>query len=170
LGDLVVWVDADAVIVDPSADIAATLRNRRPMHVVSHLIDGVLVPNTGVFVMHRCPESLRLLERIWHETAHVHHRWWDDAALIAVVGGDFDVGLTSPRSRRLANRVLGPLHHRWNSIPICPADDPAIIHLAGMAHELRRAAMLELVVGAIAGSAPVVRTPACREDVVGSDR
>ncbi|MGH9134873.1 MAG: hypothetical protein ACRDZZ_13120 [Ilumatobacteraceae bacterium] len=150
--DVVVWIDADAVIVDPRSDIVDTLRDRRPMHVVSHQIDGVAVPNSGVFVMNRCAESIRLLERIWHETAYVHHRWWENAALIAVVGGDGDVGLTTPRSRRLASRVLGALDPRWNSIPACPVDDPAIVHLAGMPHDARRAAMLDLVARSSTGS------------------
>ena len=172
--DLVVWVDADAVIVDHSIDIAATLRERRPMHLVSHMIEGTLVPNAGVFVMHRSRESVRLLERIWHETAYIHHRWWDNAALIAVVGGDGDVGLTSARSRRLSSRVLGSLGHRWNSIPVCPADDPAIVHFAGTPFDVRLAAMRELVAAnAPPGRdvpTPGVRWRGCRGGVGGSGR
>ena len=124
--------------------------------------------------MHRCKESLRLLERIWHETAYIHHRWWDNAALIAVVGGEGDAGLTSPRSRRLSSRVLGSLDQRWNSIPICPANDPAIVHFAGTPLDVRRAAMQELT-EAIAGRGPdgpnpAVRSLVCRVGVAGSGR
>jgi hypothetical protein len=174
LYDLVVWIDADAVVVDPSVDIAAALHRRRAMHLVTHMIDGTRVPNTGVFVMYRCNESVRLLERIWHETAYIHHRWWDNAALIAVVGGDGDVGLTSSRSRRRSSRVLGALGHRWNSIPACPADDPAIVHFAGTPFDVRRAAMQQLVEAMSASwldrPSSTVRWLACRAGAEGSGR
>ena len=134
--DVVVWIDVDAVIVDPSRDIAPT-GPRRPMHLVTHVIGGVPIPNAGVFVMHRSPTAVRLLERIWHDERWIHHRWWENAALIAAVGGDGDVGLTTRRSRWRARRLLGPLHPRWNSIPTCPDPDPAIMHLAGVPHAER---------------------------------
>lgn len=131
--DVVVWIDADAVIVDPTDDIAR-LRWPRPIHLVTHVVDGVPVPNSGVLVAHRSRLTIRLLERIWHDRRWIDHRWWENAALIAAVGGDGDTGLTTRASRIWARVVLGPLDHRWNSIPPCPAAEPAIVHLAGVAH------------------------------------
>ncbi len=142
--DVVVWIDVDAVIVDPTDDIAA-VRWPRPIHLVHHVIDGVVIPNAGVFVMRRCRSSLRLLERIWHDERWIDHRWWENAALIAAVGGDGDVGLTTRRSRLRARGVFGELDHRWNSIPPCPAPQPAIVHLAGVSHSERVAQLRALV-------------------------
>ncbi len=142
--DVVVWVDVDAVIVDQATDIAAG-PSTRPVQLVFHEIDGVVVPNAGVLVLRRGPAAIRLLEQIWHRTEFIDHRWWETAALIEVLGGDGDVGLTTRRSIRQARRRVGLLHPRWNSIPPCSDPDPAIVHLAGVPHEERLVRMSELV-------------------------
>lgn len=140
--ELVVWIDADAMIVDPTEDIAGA--GMRPIDLVCHEIGGVSVPNTGVMVVRRCRATNRLLERIWSRTHHLHHRWWENAAMIEVLGGDPDVGLRTRRERSRARRLVGALDPRWNSIPICPATDPAIVHLAGVSHDERRTTMQRL--------------------------
>lgn len=141
--EVVVWIDADAVIVDPTDDIARP--GRAPIDLVSHRVDGADVPNAGVMVVRRSPAAVRLIERVWERTEYLHHRWWENAALIAAIGGDPDVGLRSRRERLRARRWIGSLDHRWNSIPPCPAPDPAIVHLAGVGHAERVATMRRLV-------------------------
>lgn len=141
--EVVVWIDADAVIVDPSDDIVRP--GRTPIDLVSHRVGGADVPNSGVMVVRRSAATRRLLERVWQRTEFLHHPWWENAALIAELGGDPDVGLRTPRERVRARRWTRPLDHRWNSIPPCPAADPAIVHLAGVPHAERVAAMRRLV-------------------------
>jgi hypothetical protein len=142
--DTVVWIDADAVIVDPRRDITAGLSSRRPMHLVWHRIGHLLVPNTGVFVIRRGRAATRLLESVWACHEYIHHRWWENAALIAELGGDADFGLTELEASG-ARRRVGELDHRWNSTPPCPARNPAIVHLAGVDHQDRCEQMTELV-------------------------
>ena len=142
--DTVVWIDADAIIVDPTDDIAADATSRRPLHLVSHRIDGAVVPNLGVFVIHRSRQALRLLTAMWQRTELVHHRWWDNAALIDALGGDPDRGLVGRRQRLGARRWVGELPGRWNSLPEAPAPRPAIVHFAGTPHAERLAGMSEL--------------------------
>lgn len=153
--DTVVWIDADAVIVDPRADIAADASGRRPC-LVRHEIDGVEVPNTGVMVLRRGRGTTELLNRMWHRTDLIHHQWWENAALIAELGGDPDVGLVSPSARRTARRVLGRLPGRWNSIPTCADPQPAIVHFAGVPDRDRHERMHALVAGS--GSTPEGRS------------
>lgn len=154
--DTVVWIDADAVVVDPREDIAPSAWRpapwaARPLHLVHHVVGGVTIPNTGVLVADRRAGAAELLERVWQRTAWIDHRWWDNAALIDVVGGDGDVGLTTRGARRRANRLLGRLDLRWNSIPPCRAARPAIVHLAGVSDEERRRVMQRLVERALDG-------------------
>lgn len=129
--DTVVWVDSDAIIVDLDADIAP--RDRRfPVDLVTHVFDGIPLPNAGVGVWRRSRAAESLLERMWAQRELIEHRWWENAALLAVLGGDPDVGLVSPRARRRAARSIGRLDARWNSIPtVAEVADPAIVHLAG---------------------------------------
>lgn len=141
--DVVVWVDADAVVVDHSTDIADT-SVRRPLHLVFHEIDGVVIPNTGVFVARRSTATMRLLDRVWQQEHFIEHRWWENAALIAEMGGDGDVGLTSRRSRWRSRLALGALDPRWNSTPVASVPRPAIVHLAGVPHHERVAQMTDL--------------------------
>jgi hypothetical protein len=141
--DVVVWIDADAIVVDPTGDIAPGVP-RRPMSLVSHVIDGVPVPNCGVMVLRRGPDALSLLGRMWRRVELIDHRWWENAALIAELGGDTERGLVDRRSRFTAARRLGRLDHRWNSIPSCPASHPAIVHLAGVSHEERLRVLADL--------------------------
>lgn len=156
--DTVVWIDADAIVVDPRDDIAVVRAGRpsrpaRPLSLVHHVVGGVVVPNTGVLVAERSAGAVALLERMWHRTEWIDHRWWDNAALIDVVGGDGDVGLTTRAARWRAARRLGRLDLRWNSIPPCRAARPAIVHLAGVSDEERRRVMPRLVERALEGAA-----------------
>src|SRR5579859_2492075 len=62
--DRVVWVDSDAVIVDPTTDIFAGLRSRRPLSLVVHHYDDLEVPNAGVMALRSCRWSKALLDRL----------------------------------------------------------------------------------------------------------
>ena len=143
--DLVVWVDADVVVVDPERDIAADARGRHAIHAVTHVIDGRHVPNAGVLVIRRAPHVRRLFEQAWHLVEYLHHPWWENAALIAALGGDADAGLVGDRQRRRARRVLGTLPKSWNSVAPDPARDPAFVHFAGLPLDERLAGMRRLV-------------------------
>jgi hypothetical protein len=145
--DTVVWIDADAVIVDPRHDITTGLSPWRPVHLVWHQIGDMVVPNTGVLVVRRGRAAIRLLEAVWAHHEYIEHRWWENAALIAELGGDGDLGLTQPEARR-AQRRVGELDHRWNSIPPSPASEPVIVHFAGVDHAARVSQMSALVDGA----------------------
>jgi hypothetical protein len=143
--DLVVWLDADVVVVDDGDDIARDARGRRPVHAVAHRVGRVHVPNSGVLVVRRSPSARHLLEHAWHRSEWIHHRWWENAALIDVLGGDGDRGLVTSRQRRRASRRVGWLPRRWNSLSVDGDPDPAFVHFAGLPFEERLAGMRRLV-------------------------
>lgn len=153
--ELVVWIDADAVIVDPSRDIASALPAERQLGLVRHVRGRSLVPNTGVMVLRSGELTRRLMASLWRATHLLEHPWWDNAALAEALGyrlpGMLMPGLAG-RLHRLAARALGGeprpcrpvrrtefavatelLGNEWNSVDFDPAPRPRIVHFPGIA-------------------------------------
>jgi hypothetical protein len=129
--DLVVWIDADAVVVDDAPDIGAALRPRRFLHLVEHHIDHQRVPNAGVLTFTGGRRSALFLDRVWAERRFVNHQWWENAAMLHLLGYRDVLGMRPalPSPWRLG---LGLLDKRWNSIPADPAPRPHIVHFAAL--------------------------------------
>jgi hypothetical protein len=133
--DLLVWIDADAAIVDPSVDIATALPRRRFLGLVEHHYDGQCVPNTGVMVVRSGRRGRRFFEEMWDMTQYLETRWHDNAAVLEMFGYEFDPeatpmycrpGRSTPWLRR--TQFLG---NEWNSLPQDMAAAPRIFHVTG---------------------------------------
>jgi hypothetical protein len=145
--DRAVWVDTDAVIVDPSRDIFAAVTRRRPLGLVVHHYAGLEVPNAGVLAVRRSRWVIGLLRRLWNADRFVDHKWWENAALLEVLGYDVDdPRATSRRITRDARRVV-ELDPAWNSVPPDPAAAPNIVHFAGCSFDERLTGMRALTAG-----------------------
>ncbi len=145
--ELVLWIDADAVIVDGRDDIAAELEPDRFLGLVRH--GEQQVPNTGVMVWRAGELATELLDRTWSATRFVHHPWWENAALLDALGYDLPSALDRGWRRRLRRRRFGlarpspflagtqflPLE--WNSVYLDRADEPRIVHCVGVPVEQR---------------------------------
>ena len=85
----------------------------------------------------------RFLERVWRKTEYIQHEWWENAAVLDLLG--YRVR-TPVRPARPSPWRLGVsfLDTAWNSIPDDPAAAPRIVHLPGLPLETRRARMREL--------------------------
>lgn len=157
--ELVLWIDADAVIVDGREDIARRLEPDRHLALVRHRLGDQLIPNTGVLLVRSGPVARALLQQVWSATRFVEHPWWENAALLDALGyalpGSLDPGL-SGRLHRVARRLLGRelrpcapvrpspftastqfLSHEWNSTYLDPAEHPRIVHCLGVPVEQR---------------------------------
>ncbi len=134
--DLVVWVDADAAIVDPTDDIADALDDRDLMALVAHEYDGQIVPNCGVWVLRRDRAVRRILEKVWTHTEYLHHEWWENAALLVELGYSIEPRVEIVRRSRMRGRVRF-LDRSWNSIGVDRAANPRINHYPGRSHEHR---------------------------------
>ena len=148
--DLALWIDADAVIVDGSEDIAAELAPDTQLGLVRH---GE-VPNTGVMVWRAGEFARSLLARTWEAKRFVHHPWWENAALLAALG------YTVPRFNRLdrlLNRRLSPpaqppphvqfLPPEWNWAYLARVPNPRIVHCVGVPVAQRLADMQAALAG-----------------------
>jgi hypothetical protein len=144
--ELVLWIDADAVIVDGRDDIAALLEPERSLALVRH--GELQVPNTGVMVWRAGDQARELLDRTWNATRYLHHPWWENAALLDALGYELPSALERRwrRLRRRQFRLARPspftdavqfLPLEWNSVYLDRAPEPRIVHCVGVPVEQR---------------------------------
>ena len=153
--DAVVWLDADALVVDSTVDILEQLRPDAFLGVVEHVFWGNQTPNAGVIALRAGPLAERFLEEVWEDVRFIDHPWWENAAVVNAL-----VYSTPPWSPRLNLRwhlqnlvrdhlgrhifTVRPrrasayrdattfLDVAWNSTPMNPAPRPRIVHYAGL--------------------------------------
>jgi hypothetical protein len=90
--DEALWLDADTIIVDPTDDIPVPEYAWQVM--VEHYTPDGHVPNLGVWLVRR--PMLPALERMWGMIQYLHHGWWEQAAMLELLGYRAD-----PRPARL---------------------------------------------------------------------
>lgn len=141
--DVVIWLDADTVVVDPKPDLAALVDRRRPLALVAHRYHGQTVPNLGVFVLRSTRTTRRLMADLWSMEEYLQHRWWENAALLDLLGYDISsepIRLERPTS---LNKRIVQLDVAWNSIDLDPSASPIVKHYPGLSNDERRLRMLD---------------------------
>jgi len=137
--DEALWIDADALVVDPSRDLADEVPPDRFLALVQHRYGEALKPNTGVMLIRAGETADAFLDELWNATDLVEHRWWENAAVLRLLG----YGLDPPRLEHPTpfferTHFLGT---EWNSIHDDPADAPRIRHYPGWSLKTRFALM-----------------------------
>jgi hypothetical protein len=142
--DEVLWLDADVVIVAPEEDLAvlvpATCLQALVVHINRRKQRTSVAPNTGVWLVRR--DMRPYLNRVWAMKQYIDHPWWEQAALIDLMG--FSLRGVMSRAPKKANELyartfLLPAH--WNVGKENTALDshPRMRHaLADSATKLRR--------------------------------
>lgn len=104
----VLWLDADVVVRRFDRDIADDC-GPEPMHMVVHETDDGSVPNCGVWFVRA--SAAGFLSQVWNRTGSRREgAWWEQAAVIACLGGDPDAEKVSVPSGPL----WGQLPYEWN--------------------------------------------------------
>ena len=101
--DEVLWVDADAIFLDISKDIAELVRPDKDLYLVEHVYeqdDSWRSANTGVFLVRSTPWAQQFLERVWAAEQYIDHPWWENAAVLDLLGYELPPDLTPPRKLR----------------------------------------------------------------------
>ena len=127
--ELVLWLDADTVVMRSDRDIAEELPDDRFMAMVEHTVGGKANPNTGVMVIRSGEEARRFFDEVWESTQYLNHRWWEQAAVMHLLGYDPDTGERA-RESEWHDRIHW-LGKEWNSIRDDPAPQPRIRHWPG---------------------------------------
>lgn len=136
--DTVLWLDADVVVRRFDVDIES-VTPPSPMHMVVHETPDGSVPNCGVWIVRK--EAAEFLESLWPLTGFARSEcWWEQAAVIAGLGGDPDATPTSTPG----GSGWGQLPYEWNPHPHDRRGVPADCRFfhATMAPD-RKAAMLK---------------------------
>lgn len=148
----VFWLDADAIFVDISEDIASNIRPDKDLYLVEHIWEGGRLrgPNFGVFLIRSTPWSRKLLDDIWASEQFIDHMWWENAALYEMLGYEIPRDLSPPRKVRTSEleEHIEFLGLEWNSgiEGDSRSSRPRIRHHGGRSiPDLRRALMADLV-------------------------
>jgi hypothetical protein len=90
--ELVLWLDADAVVVDGTGDIAAALPATAYQGLVRHVSSrtGRELPNTGVWLLRSGERSGAFLDAVWDSGGFIYHKWWENAAVLHLLGYSVD--------------------------------------------------------------------------------
>jgi hypothetical protein len=127
--EVVLWIDADAAVVDGSVDVLDALEPSSLMALAAHRTNegDDPIPNAGVWLLRRHWRTQRFLARVWRSTGYIQHKWWENAAILDLLGYELDpkVRLVSPTPMYFRTTFLGT---EWNSIPVDPSPAPRICH------------------------------------------
>ncbi|HEY3866345.1 MAG TPA: hypothetical protein VGL54_09710 [Solirubrobacteraceae bacterium] len=138
--DLLLWLDADLVIVDRSLDIASEQEEGRFLYLVEHQIQEGRMPNSGVMLLHGGEETIAFLDDVYAQEDLVHHRWWENAAICRLLGYRLDpIGPAAPTPLLTDHTKL--ISPRWNAIRNSPVPKPRIRHYPGYSLKTRAAFM-----------------------------
>lgn len=80
----ILWVDADMVIVDPSEDVPVPPGYWQGL-ARHHTTEGE-IPNCGLWFLRQ--PMLPVLEMIWGMTDYISHGWWEQSAMLTLLGYD----------------------------------------------------------------------------------
>lgn len=139
--ELVLWVDADAAFVDLSTDIADLVRPGKDLYLVEHTWEGGQrrSANFGVFLICATDWSRKLLDDTWAAEQYIDHRWWENAALLDMLGYELPADGSRPRKARtteLEERVEF-IGLEWNSNTVDLAVPNPRVHHHGRGPSLR---------------------------------
>lgn len=82
--DEALWLDADIVICDLSRDVADEVPTGAWQGLVRHHTTDGEVPNGGVWYAR--PAMRSTLQAIWARDRYLNHGWWEQAALLDLLG------------------------------------------------------------------------------------
>jgi hypothetical protein len=147
LADEALWVDADVVIVDGSADIAAEVDSGAIQAlVVHHQHRGFFlgsVPSSGVWLVRQAMRDT--LTQIWAMTQYLNHPFWEQAALTELMGYAFNGDQIFPVMMTEATALYHSTHfldQEWNSVDTLNHQaTPRFMHAPALGHDQRLAEM-----------------------------
>lgn len=82
--DEALWIDCDVVLVDQELDLADEVPDGYWQALVRHHTPDGEVPNAGVWYARQ--DAREALERVWRMDRYLDHVWWEQAALIDLLG------------------------------------------------------------------------------------
>jgi hypothetical protein len=109
----VLWLDADTIILDDSLDPVDCLPAEAFQAMVRHQSVEEACPNTGVWLLRSCEATHRFLDEVWNQHQFIDDPWWENAAVIDLLGYSL-----RPTNQERGSRWLSGTHwlaNEWNS-------------------------------------------------------
>lgn len=113
--ECVVWIDADVVIEHGTADIMNDVPASCWQAMVEHVTPSGHVPNCGVWVVRRAMHDT--LCQAWDGGRHVHHPWWEQAAVLELMGYRVDGASATLDTPTTLYERTAFLAAEWNDHP-----------------------------------------------------
>jgi hypothetical protein len=136
--EFVLWVDADAIVVDIDRCILDEIEHDADIWFARHPQErnpDATVLNAGVLLARSSQFSRDLLGEIWAAERFIDHNWWENAALLDILGYSLEPPYPQLRQTRWNERI-GQLSLDWNSVPgYCESEHPAVNHHARADHD-----------------------------------
>jgi hypothetical protein len=140
--DAVLWIDADVVISKDAPDIFQSLDGDAWQAMVCHKTSEGEVPNTGVWLLQRT--MLPFLMSAAMSDAYINHRWWEQAAILKMMGFAVDGGPCRNMAMTPLMTHTQWLDESWNVWSGSPAGvEPKFRHACGMGADERIKAIKE---------------------------
>lgn len=138
----VLWADADVVISKDAPNIFNDLAPDAWQALVCHSTSEGEVPNTGVWLLRRV--MLPILMSAAMSDAYVNHRWWEQAAILKMMGFAVDGGPCRNEAMTPLMTHTQWLDESWNVWSGSPAGvQPKFRHACGMGGDHRIKAIKE---------------------------
>ena len=121
----VLWIGADLVIVDDSADIAVPMTAWQAMAI--HVTDDGVVPNCDFWLVRKPMQPI--LAAAWAQTRRIHAPWWEQTAILSLMGANVDVRPITwdPTPLYEHTHFLNPIWN-WHVNDTSKVGDPRIRH------------------------------------------
>lgn len=113
--ECVVWIDADVVIEDGTTSIMNHVPTTCWQAMVEHDTPSGNVPNCGVWVVRRAMDQT--LREAWECGRHVHHPWWEQAAVLKLMGYRVDGAHATLDTPTTLYERTAFLRATWNDHP-----------------------------------------------------
>lgn len=140
----VIWIDSDALIVDLSRDVRREIRRKTDFAWTVHHYNDADYPNSGVLFLRSTPATIALLDAVYAQEDLIDHPWWENAALIRLLGYSSSI-VDEGQTREPMPVNVQHLDPSWNSIRQHRGTPVRVRHFAGDAPEVRAVSMAELV-------------------------
>jgi hypothetical protein len=139
--DIVLWLDADAIILDSSVDPADLLGADDYQGLVKLHQFGQAFPTCGVWLLRSTPKAKAFLDAIWLKEEYVHDRYWEQAAALDLLGYSIRPAHLIKATEWTAGTLL--LDETWNCMPLITRSlaPCRIRHYAGERNAVRRRQM-----------------------------
>lgn len=145
--EFVFWLDADAIFMRYDQGLEGLIEPGKDLYMVNHpvpdydMIGRKDTPNAGVMLLRNCEWTRDLLQRLWDFEEYVRHPWWENAALLDMMGYYYPLEKGENRLNSEFLEHVKFIDLEWNSFPhiqSCRASRPIIKHYAGLNNEYRR--------------------------------